>query len=134
MAIGDEMKKDAKSGTGRKRRLVLSVGYWFGSHSQGLLIHPYPTMRRIVREGVYEPLRWLPSMVLVLWWVVGFAISRWNVLSGLGLAFLAVKLERLGATQLIMSFVFVWGVVWLLLWQGLLVYLYRRFKGMGRNG
>ena len=120
-------RKKAKS-VNKKRAFVLSLGYWFGAHSLGLWLHPYQSMRRVVREGVFLPLVFLPSVCLGLWWFFGLVISRVALLSGLGLGLVADSLERFGPTQIVLSFGFVWVVVVLLLWQGVLVYLFWRFR------
>ena len=111
-----------------KKTAILSLGYWFGAHSLGLLVHPYQSVRRIVRDDFYKPLVWLPSITLLIWWSVSFLISRWNVLATLGLSFLAISLDHWGPTQIILAFLFSWGVVFLLGWQLVLGYLFIRFQ------
>lgn len=107
---------------------VLSFGYWFGVRSLGLLIHPYQSVRALVRDDFYKPLVWLPGLMLAMWWFLGFLISWLPVLSKFGLSVLANGLEKWGATQLVMSFVFVWGVIFFVVWQILLTYLWVRMK------
>ena len=68
-----------------RKRALLSFGYWFGAGSLGLLLHPYQSMRRIMREGVYIPLVFLPMVLFMFWWGLGFVISRVAVLESLGL-------------------------------------------------
>ena len=111
-----------------KKTFVLSFGYWFGAHSLGLLLHPYQSVRRMHRERVYESLVWLPSVCLLIWWVFGLVVSRLDVLASMGLYFLVVPVDKLGITRVVLVFGFVWGGVFLLMWQGLLWYLWRRFR------
>jgi len=118
---------NTKHQTPNKKIALLSFGYWFGAHSVGLLIHPYQSVRRIVRDNFYKPLVWLPSVTLVIWWLLAFLVSRWNVLATLGLSFLAIRLEHWGPTQISLAFMFVWGVIFLLCWQLILSYLFFRF-------
>lgn len=115
----------------RKRKLVLSVGYWFGAYSLGLLLHPYASMRRVVREKMYRPLLWLPAVVLLVWWLAGLLVAHWPLLVMAGLGVVAEEFGRWGAVGLVMELVWVGGVVFLVLWQGLLYYLYRRFRKLG---
>ena len=114
----------------KKRIVMLSTGYWFGAHSLGLLVHPYQSMRRLVKLELYKPLVMLPGVCLLGWWMVGMVVSRFNVLSALGLSFLAVRFEHFGPMQLMLGFLFMWGVVFLVMWQVLLLYLYWRFKSL----
>jgi len=116
-----------------RKMAVVSLGYWFGSHSLGLLMHPYQSVRRMVREEVFVPLVMLPSVVLMVWWMVGVVVANFNVLATLGLGLVAVELERRGPTQIVLSLAWLWGVVFLLLWQVMLGYLYRRFRGLRRG-
>ncbi len=113
-----------------KRRAILSGGYWFGSHSLGLLVHPYQSMRRIVRERGFRPLVWLPSVCLGCWWIIGVVVAHFNVLASLGLGFWAMKLERFGPTEIVLAYGWLWIGVSLVLWQVLLGYLYARFRGV----
>lgn len=111
-----------------KSKLVLSVGYWYGAHTLGLVLHPYQSMRRIVREKLFEPLTLLPLVTLFWWWVAGLLVVRFNVLLTLKLDFLANLIDSFGGKTQVFYFVFVWVGVYLLLWQLLLSYLYWRFK------
>jgi len=112
-----------------RKMAVVSLGYWFGSHSLGLLMHPYQSVRRMVREEVFVPLVMLPGVVLMVWWVVGVGVAK----ATLGLGVVAVELERRWPTQIVLSLAWLWGAVFLLLWQVMLLYLYRRFRGLRRG-
>lgn len=109
-------------------RLLLSLGYWFSAHSLGLLLHPYQSLRRLVRDEFYRPLVYLPSVTLFLWWFTGVILARFNVLATLRLSLIARALNIISMKQVLFSFIFVWGVVFLLSWQVFLLYLYLRFK------
>lgn len=74
------------------------------------------------------PLVMLPSVLLVGWWVLGVVVARVSILAKLGLPGLAGELENLMMARVLMYGVFVWGGVYLLMWQGLLLYLYWRFS------
>jgi hypothetical protein len=111
-----------------KKTLVLSLGYWFGARSLGLLIHPYISMRRIMRDKVYSSLVYLPSVCLGLWWLIGLIIAQFNVLVSLHLAVVANWLDVLSFKPLLWSFIFIWVSVFLILWQFLLAYLLLRFN------
>lgn len=117
----------------RKTTAVLSLGYWFGAHSLGLLVHPYVSMRRIVREKGFVPLVLLPSVCLVVWWVVGVVVAHVDVLVKIGLGVVAFELEKFGPIQIVLSFGFVWGGVFFGCWQVLLLYLWQRFRVLGRS-
>lgn len=110
------------------KMIVLSMGYWFGAHSLGLLIHPYQSMRRVVRQGVFVPLVLLPSVCLAGWWFLGIVVGHVAVLASLGFGWAARGLATFYYTPMIMYFVFVWVGIFLILWQGLLWYLYVRFS------
>ena len=109
-------------------RAVMSIGYWFGAHSLGLLMHPYQSMRRIVRQEVFVPLVMLPGVCLVGWWMVGVLVGHFPVLAKFGFGFLAISLDKLGWVRLSLYFGFVWVGMFLILWQCLLLYLYWRFS------
>lgn len=109
---------------------VLSLGYWFGAHSLGLLLHPYQSMRRVVRERVFVPLVLEPLVFLGVWWGLGVVVAHFTVLEKLGLLKMSVVLESVWLTRPVMYFGFVWGGVFLVLWQVMLFYLWWRFKGI----
>jgi len=116
-----------------KRLFLLSLGYWFSAHSLGLILHPYQSMRRLSTNKLYRPLTFLPLVTFLFWWLLGFVVSRFNVLATLGLPFFAVQLEHWSPTQIALSFIFAWGIILLLLWQTLLMYLYFRFKPLTKT-
>jgi len=100
----------------------LSWSYWFGSRTQGLLIHPYITMREIVREHFLRPLTLIPTIIWIMTWIIAIFIGRlgillsldqqtWTIIVGKGLVFLWLCLS--------------WFIF---LWQILLSYLYLRFR------
>lgn len=115
---------------GDGRWFVVSFGYWFGAHSLGLVLHPYQSMRRIVRERVFRPLVLLPLVTAVGWWVTGAVVARINVLASLGLSLVSGKLSGIWVTGWVLSFGWVTGVVFLGLWQIMLGYLYWRFRNL----
>jgi hypothetical protein len=104
-----------------KAQTVLSWGYWFGSRTQGLLIHPYVTMREIVREHFLRPLAVLPVVMWIMSWVAAVVIGRiglWLDFAGL---WWTVPLGK------VLVFLWMWFTVFLVLWQMVLGYLYVRF-------
>lgn len=109
-------------------KLLFSLSYWFGAHSLGLLVHPYQSVRRIVRDQFYRPLIWLPSVCLAFWWLLGAVIARFNILATLRLRFVVEAINTVSFKQYLFSFIFLWGATFLILWQVLLVYLYIRFR------
>lgn len=88
-------------------------GYHVGVVSAGLLLHPYKTVQEIVRRGIPGSAIMLPTLI----WIIGFLILRTleHFLYGL--------LPALGFWW----FIFVWGTVFLLFWQLMLLYLFIRF-------
>lgn len=119
------MKKESTKPT---LTLLFSLGYWFGAHSLGLLLHPYQSMRRIVRDDFYRPLVGLPLVCLLGWWIAGFIIARFNVLATLRLSLVAKAIDTISLKQFVFAILFLWGGVFLLLWQVILLYLYSRFQ------
>lgn len=111
-----------------KHRLVFSLSYWFGAHSLGLLLHPYTSIRKLVRDEFYRPLVYLPTVCLIFWWGLGMIIARFNVLATLRLSLLARAIEAISFKQVAFSFIFLWGVFFLLFWQVVLGYLFYRFS------
>lgn len=101
---------------------LFSWSYWFGSRTQGLLIHPYITMREIVREHFLRPLTLIPIVMWIMSWIVAVFIGR------LGL-FLSLN-HQLWTIPVGKFLVFIWVCFscFVLLWQILLTYLYLRFR------
>lgn len=106
----------------RKRTLVLSLGYWFSSRSLGLLLHPYATVRVLVREKFLRPLVGLPGVVWMLSWMVGIVLVR------VGMYFELGRFGYIYEVGLGLVFLWLWVSVFLLIWQSMLLYLYIRFK------
>lgn len=115
------------------RHTTLSLGYWFSAYSLGLLLHPYQSVRRLVREDFYKPLVWLPLVCLFIWWLLGVIVGHFNILLTLGFDFLDLTLKRLGPTQIALSFLFMWVSMFFICWQVLLGYLYWRFRSMAKK-
>lgn len=109
-------------------KLLLSLGYWFGSHSAGLLLHPYQSVRGIVRDNFYRPLVFLPGVSLLGWWLLGAIIARFNILASLRLNIIAQAIDQVGFKQYMFVGIFLWGMIFLILWQVLLGYLFVRFE------
>lgn len=106
----------------RKTKTILSFGYWFGVLSVGLLIHPYITMRKMVRDRLMRPLAFLPIVTAMCLWVGGGVIVG---IGSLALGVLGIVLPGwiIGA----MGFLFWWIMWFLVLWQVVLGYLLFRF-------
>lgn len=103
-------------------KTVLSLGYWFGALSFGLLIHPYITTRKMVRDKLLRPLVLLPAVSGVAMWLAAFVLVRLGsgLLKLLGLSFPVEGVYGLG-------FWFWWVGWFLVFWQGVLGYLWLRF-------
>ena len=52
-----------------KSKVILSWGYWFSALSLGLLLHPYATLRKMVRDKLLRPLVLLPVVSTALLWM-----------------------------------------------------------------
>lgn len=106
-----------------RKTAVLSLGYWFSAYTLGLLLHPYKTVRELVRRPSFKPMVGVPVVFLGVAWVVGMVGLRfgWVILWLLGLVATARFVN-------ILVFWWWWLVVFLGLWQGLLVYLWMRFR------
>ena len=108
-----------------RKNYIWSWGYWFGSRTQGLLIHPYITMREIAREKFLRPLVFLPVVIWLMSWIVAIIVGRIGLWFSLEDQAWTVPLGK------IVVFAWVWGSCFLLLWQVLLTYLYVRFRRLG---
>jgi hypothetical protein len=101
------------------------VGYWFSAYALGLLLHPYKSVREIVRAGQFRALFWTPFIYWICLW--GISVILLSVGGGL------LGLVGLGefAKVLLNFFGFLWWWItfFLLFWQILLVYLTWRFRG-----
>ncbi len=89
-------------------------GYHVGVVAAGLLLHPYKTVQEVVRKGIPGSAILLPFFI----WILGFLVLR------VFEHFLFSLLPYLGAWW----FMFVWGTIFLLFWQLLLLYLFVRFN------
>src|SRR5258708_39008394 len=97
----------------RQIKLGLAINALFGYHVSvvivGLFMHPYRTVQDIVRKGIPATSILFPSLC----WITGFGILRliehflWRIFPFLGFWW----------------FLFVWGTLFLCLWQVLLLYL-----------
>lgn len=105
-----------------RERTILSWGYWFSALSLGLLLHPYMTLRRMVRDRLLRPLVVLPVVSAFFLWMATFVAVRVG----------ALFLDVLGVgvpvgTTMVLAFWFWWVVWFLALWQVVLAYLFVRF-------
>ena len=107
---------------------VLSLGYWFSAYTLGLLLHPYKTVRELRRRPVFSPLVVVPLVMWVVAWGVTMVGLRfgWVILWALGLV---ATLRFVN----ILAFLWWWLTIFLALWQGMLVYLWIRFKSVDRK-
>lgn len=106
-----------------KKLWLLSLSYWFSSRTLGLLIHPYITARVILREHFLRPLMFVPVLVWTLSWILGMALTRIGMFFNLGSMLFAYQMG------MALLFFWVWGTVFVFLWQLLLIYLFFRFFG-----
>ena len=112
----------------KKQTLVLSLGYWFSSYTLGLLLHPYKTVRGLVRLGKLPGLVIVPLVTWVFAWVMGMVGLRfgWVLLWLLGL-------QATSRFVNILVFLWWWLTAFLVLWQVVVGYLYVRFRLTLRN-
>jgi len=104
-----------------KRTAGLSLMYGMGSIWQGMLLHPYVTMRRVMRMKGWWWAMWLPAMSLFGSWLLGFGgIRMWMWLRGEGREMWYVVKEGL-------MFGWWWWVWFCGWWQVLIGYLAMRF-------
>lgn len=106
------------------RNYILSWGYWFSSRSQGLLIHPYITMREITREHFLRPLVLLPFVLWMMSWLVAILLGRVGLWFHLESSAWTIPVGRA------LVLLWVWGSWFVLIWQVLLGYLFFRFSGL----
>ena len=95
-----------------KKTTILSFGYWFSAYSLGLLVHPYKTVRSLVRERVYLRLIWFPMVFWVLSWVIVLVVLRL-----IEVVFALVGFLTPQWLIFVSGFGFWWMSVFLLLWQ-----------------
>ena len=101
------------------RNAIWSVGYSLFQAGQGLLLHPYQTMRQLVRERVFA---WVALFPMVLWI---FAVLAWRVLE--------VTLFSLIPYPTFWLFLALWFTVAIIFEQILLLYLAMRFIFLKRS-
>lgn len=106
-----------------KTTSLLSVGYWFSAYTLGLLLHPYKTVRELRRRPAFTPLVGVPVVTWLVAWFVTLVGLRfgWVILWVLGLVATPRFIH-------ILAFLWWWLTVFLVLWQGMLLYLWVRFK------
>lgn len=107
----------------KKTLLLLSAGYWFSAYTLGLLLHPYKTMREMVRLKIYTPLTLVPLVMWLMGWAIGMLGLRFG---GAILTLVGIKPTPAGLVYGL-GFGFWWGSWFLGLWQALLIYLFIRF-------
>lgn len=108
-----------------KKTAVLSMGYWFSATTLGMLIHPYKTMREVLRKKSL----WLSVLAPVVWGLIFW----------LGAVVIIFSTRLIGETLVItypawvyklVEFLFWWAMWFLVLWQILVGYLFVRFKSV----
>lgn len=105
-----------------EQKVMLSWGYWFSALSLGLLLHPYVTLRRMVRDRLLRPLVLLPIVSTMLLWVATVVAVHLGAVVVAGLGWVTpLVLKQL------LAWLFWWGVWFLGLWQVVLLYLLVRF-------
>ena len=95
---------------------VLKFGYHLSSVSLGLFLHPYQTVQLTVRQRLPLAIIFLPSLI----WLVAMLLLR----------FFEYILFFLMPYIGVWWFLFVFGTIFLALWQLLLAYLYLRFSSI----
>jgi hypothetical protein len=110
-----------------KKTTVLSLGYWFSAYTLGMLLHPYKTVREIVRQPQFGLMVMTPLVMWGMMWIVGM----------IGLRFGHVLLVVLGLVATsrfvnILAFIFWWVTDFIFMWQIVVGYLWIRFKIVSR--
>ena len=98
---------------------ILSFFYALGRFSFGLLVHPYQTMQLLAEQKLFGWLAFLPSGLLLTLFVL-----RKLALPPL---LLTLRITAPMPTELI-SFFYLWLVLFFVYWQVMLIYLLIRFK------
>jgi len=98
----------------KKRVVILSATYSLSSIFAGLVLHPYQTMQKLVREKVFVWLTLLPSML------VFFVSLVWQFLT---LYFLTSSFVNSEVVNFFAN-IFIFYCIY---WQLLLLYLFIRF-------
>jgi hypothetical protein len=86
------------------------------------MIHPYITMREIVREHFLRPLTTIPTMLWICSWVIAVIIGKIGLFFSFDQQSWTIPFGRM------LVFVWWWFSWFVLLWQILLAYLYLRFR------
>ena len=107
----------------RKMTLILSLGYWFSAYTLGMLLHPYKTVRELVRRPALQPMVLTPMVIWVIFWVAAMIGLRfgWVILWVVGLKATPRFINLL-------AFIWWWLTVFLILWQVVVGYLWVRFR------
>jgi len=106
-----------------KKTALLSVGYWFSAITLGMLLHPYKSVRDVVRQPHLRVLVWAPIVWGVIFWLMAVGLILIGRLVAEIIGFVYPHLLYKG-----LEGVFWWAVWFLILWQGLVGYLFFRFK------
>jgi hypothetical protein len=106
-----------------KATAVLSLGYWFSAYTLGMLLHPYKTVRELVRREAFGPMVLVPVFMWVVMWLLGMVGLRfgWLILWVLGL-------DATPRFVNILAFLFWWMTFFAGMWQVVVGYLWVRFK------
>ncbi len=100
----------------KKRVVILSSVYSLSSIFAGLVLHPYQTMQKLIREKVFIWLAFLPLMLLL------FVIALGQLLIGFLPDVTSILLNNVLINFVINTFIF-----YCIYWQLLLIYLVIRF-------
>lgn len=103
------MTKDSK----RKSALLIFIAYVWTKTLLGLAIRPYKSVREINRNKVLTPVLLSPVLGLIVLFVLGRMGS--------------FVFELDGFERTVMAIVLSTGLISILLWQGLLLYLFLSF-------
>ena len=99
--------------TKTKSALIIFIAYVWTKTLLGLTIRPYKSVREINRNKVLTPVLFSPAIGLVILFVLGRMGS--------------FVFELDGFERTIMAIVLSTGLISILLWQGLLLYLFLSF-------
>lgn len=107
----------------KTKTAFLSLGYWFSATTLGMLLHPYKSMRGVVRYEYSRPLVFVPVVWLYMLCVGSVAVILISRKLGIWLDLVYPRWLYGG-----LEFLF-WWVSWFLgLWQVMAGYLYCRFR------
>ena len=108
----------------KKTTAILSLGYWFSAYTLGMLLHPYKTVRELVRRPQFGPMVVVPSVTFLVGWVLGMVGLRFG---GVILVILRQDATPMWLVESL-AFVFWWATIFLSMWQLLIGYLWVRFR------